>query len=448
MKARRLIFLLVIAAVASLSLISTSLAARSNFTLIPQATTIPMLPGTTTQPIKVARGYQEYPHVACNLAAYTDFDDEWGTESIKYFDFATNTEHVVPGIGLDFQAATDGRRIAFTRIDVSGTEPVNRIAIYDIASQSTTVIPEQGIDPAIGGNLIAFVHGSWGGPAAAEIYVHDLNTGTVTQLTNDALLNRDPEVSPDGSVIVWQKCQPDGKSCDIYSATQTGPGVFTTPRLLTGAGEDWYPHTNGQFVVYTSDKNGGNDVYFQRVGGSTEMHLSIPDEQYDPHISGNAIVFASRVPTSTYGNSEIFLYDLNTARLYQATNSGGAAYDADVVVGCDGISRIAYMAVGPYGDWDIHQLTFQLNDSITDQLNDLIALVQSFNLHDGTEASLITKLQEALAAVNASNTATACDSLTAFINASQAQSGKKLTANQVQQVVDAAAQIKSDLGCQ
>jgi hypothetical protein len=447
MKARKLIVLVVIAAMASLGIIPTSLAAHSAFAPIPQTTTIPMLPGAATQPIKVARGYQEYPQVACNVATYTDFDDEMGTESIKYFDFATNTEHVVPGIGLDFQADTDGRRIAFTRIDVSGTEPVNRIAIFDIASQTTIDIPVQGMDPSIGGNLIAFGHGRFEGPTS-QIYVHDLNTGALTQLTNDALLNRDPEVSSDGSVVVWQKCQLDGKGCDIYSATQTGPGVFTAPRLLTGAGEDWYPHTNGQFVVYTSDKSGENDVYFQRVGGSSEMHLSLPDEQYDPHISGNALVFVSRVPMSTRGNSEIFLYDLSTARLYQATNTGGAAYDADVVAGCSGINRIVYMAVGPYGDWDVHELTFQLRDSINDQLNDLIALVQSFNLHDGTEASLITKLQDAIAAVNASATATACDSLTAFINASQAQSGKKLTADQVKQLVDAAAQIKSDLGCQ
>ena len=444
MLARRLIVLLVIAAMVSLGTISTSLAARSNFTSIPQTTTIPMLPGTT-QPIKVARGYQEYPHVACNLAAYTDFNDEEGTESIKYFDFATNTEHVVPGIGLDFLADTDGRRIAFTRIDVSGSEPVNRIAIYDIALQSTTEIPGQGFDPSIGGNLVAFEHGRWEGPTA-EIYVHDLNTGTITQLTNDTMLNRDPEVSADGSVVVWQKCQPDGTGCDIYSATQTGPGVFATPRLLTGAGEDRYPHTNGQFVVYTSDKSGDEDVYFQRVGGSTEMHLPMPDEQYDPHISGNAIVFVSRFAPSTSGNPEIFLYDLSSAQLYQVTNTGG--YYADVVTGCDGVSRIAYMMFGPFGDWDLHQVTFQLNDSIVDQLKDLIAVVQSFDLHDGTEASLLSKLQDALAAVNGSNTATACDSLTAFINASQAQSGKKLTADQAKQLVDAATQIKTDLGCQ
>jgi hypothetical protein len=103
---------------------------------------------------------------------------------------------------------------------------------------------------------------------------------------------------------------------------------------------------------------------------------------------------------------------------------------------------------GTFGDFDVYAFTFQLNESITDQLNDLNALVRSFNLHDGTENSLITKLQDALAAVSTSDTATACASLTAFINASQAQLGKKLTADQVKQLVDAATQIKSDLGCQ
>jgi hypothetical protein len=75
-------------------------------------------------------------------------------------------------------------------------------------------------------------------------------------------------------------------------------------------------------------------------------------------------------------------------------------------------------------------------------------LVLSFDLHDGFEKSLITKLQDALAAVNSSNTATACDSLTAFINAVQAQSGKKLTADQVKQLVDSGTQLKAELGCQ
>jgi hypothetical protein len=61
---------------------------------------------------------------------------------------------------------------------------------------------------------------------------------------------------------------------------------------------------------------------------------------------------------------------------------------------------------------------------------------------------LITKLQDALAAISAGGTGTACDSLTAFINECQAQSGKKLTADQASQLINSANQIKTGLGCQ
>lgn len=436
MKSRRFIVLLLIAAVLTLGTTSTPLAARSNFAPIPQATTIPMLPGTT-QPINVTQGNQTKPSVACNLATYTH-DDFQGNSTVRYFDFATNTEHVLPGNSLDRLSDTDGRRIVFTQVEQDG----DHIVLYDIASQTTTPVPgARNSDPAIGGNLVAFVHGS---DPFSQIGVYDQNTGIATQLTNDALWNRGPAVSPDGKVVVWDSCQSNGTGCDIYSATQTGPGTFTT-RLLTGSGNDRYADTNGQLIAYISDKSGDDDIYLQRVDSSNEMHLALPGDQRDLRISGNLIVFESHTGISY----DTFLYDLSTARLYQVTNSPGVDETlSEVVAGCNGVNRIVYAIPGGFGDFDVWGFTFQLNDSVQDQLNDLIALVQSFNLHDGTEASLISKLQDALAEVNASDTATACDSLTAFINASQAQSGKKLTADQVKRLVDAAVQIKTDLGCQ
>jgi hypothetical protein len=435
---RRFIVLFFAAALPAINATPNQLAALNSLQSLPQTTiTIPILPGAT-QPINAGKGHQTNPHVACNLASYTD-DDLEGTSAIKYFDFATNTEHVVPGNGLDRLSETDGRRIALTQLDATG----DHIVLYDIASQTTTQIPgDHNFDPVIGGNLVAFVHGSASGGADIEVY--EQNTGNVTALTSDTLRNSFPAVSPDGNVVVWEKCQPNGTGCDIYSATQTGPGAFTT-RQLTGAGEDHFPDTNGQIVAYISDKSGENDIYFQRLGSSTEMHLSIPGDQRDLSISGNLIAFESGTP----GNYDIFLYDLSTARLYQVTNTPGVAETlTDLVVGCNDINRIVYAIPGGFGDFDVWGFTFQLNDSTADQLNDLIVLVRSFGLHDGTENSLVTKLQDALAAIDVSDTAAACDSLTSFINGSQAQSGKKLTSDQVKQLVDSAVQVKSDLGCQ
>jgi len=437
MRARNLIALL-IAVILNLSVTLNPLA--TGHVMAQTTTTIPMLAGTA-QPVSTAPGNQTNPHVECNLVSYT-YDDLEGSSTIRYFDLVTNTEHVLPGDTLDRLSDTDGRRIAFTELGATG----DQIFLYDLTSQTTTQIPGLlNSDPAIGGNLVAFVHRGGTTTSTFEISVYDQNTGTVTQLTTDTLMDLNPSVSPDGHIVVWEKCQPDGTGCDIYSATQTGPGAFTT-RLLSGEGEDRTADTNGQLVVYVSNQGGESDIHLRRVDGSNDMRLSIPGDQRDARISGNLMVFESQTADRSY---DVFVYDLSTARFYQVTNTPGVNEQlSDIVAGCDGINRIVYAKPGPFGDSDVHSFTFQLSDSVADQLNDLIALVRSFNLHDGTEASLITKLQDALAAINASNTSSACDSLTAFINASFAQSGKKLTPGQVQQLVQSATQVKSDLGCQ
>ena len=438
MRARTIIALSLVATLTTLSATRSPVAASNSSEVIAQST-IPMLTGTT-QPIKVTLGDQTNPHVACNVASYTD-DDFQGNSVIKYFDFATNTEHAISSNGIYRLSDTDGRLIASTQLDAAA----DHIVLYDIVSQTITQVPGIGnSDPAIGGNLVAFLHADGTNPNSFEISVYDQNTGTVTQLTNDTLPDFNPAVSPNGNVVVWEKCQSNVTGCDIYSATQTGPGAFTT-RLLTGAGEDRMPATNGQIVVYISDKSGENDIYFQRLGSPTEMHLSIPGDQRDVSISGNLIAFESGAPL----NYDVFVYDLSTARLYQVTNTPGVDERlTDIVAGCNGINRIVYAMAGGFGDFDVWEFNFQLNDAVVDELNGLIALVESFNLHDGTEASLLSKLQDAIAAANASDTATACDSLTAFINASEAQSGKKLTADQAKELIDPATLIKNDFGCQ
>ncbi len=76
MKGRRLIVLLVIAAVASLNTSSTPLAAGSNFAPTPPATTIQMMSGTM-QATNVDEGNRTTPHLACNLATYTEDEERF-----------------------------------------------------------------------------------------------------------------------------------------------------------------------------------------------------------------------------------------------------------------------------------------------------------------------------------------------------------------------------------
>ena len=92
-----------------------------------------------------------------------------------------------------------------------------------------------------------------------------------------------------------------------------------------------------------------------------------------------------------------------------------------------------------------------VNASPVDLINALIDLVESFNIKQGIENSLDAKLENALRALDAAqngDTTTACNSINAFINEVNAQSGKALTVAQANQLIAAAQQIRAALGCQ
>jgi Tol biopolymer transport system component len=409
-------------------------AARSRGTrsaVVLQTTTVPALTGTFQL---IYNGpAQQRPHVDCNLVSYTGWD------SIHYFDFATNSDHAVPaGPRSEILPDVAGSQIAFTMLFGMGDD--RSVFIYDTVSQTDTFRGNIGTsNPSIGGTLMAFEDILNG-----QIGIYDQSTGAVTHLTNDALLNRNPRVSKTGNAVVWEKCQPDGTGSAIYSAVQTSPGTFQTT-LLSGAGENRGPATNGTLVAYVSDKSGENDIYYQPVGGGAETHLSIPGDQRHVSISGDLIAFESTVSTGGY---DVFVYDLRTGKLYQVTNTPLLDETLSDISVCDGIGRIVYAVVTGWSSADVYAFTFQVPGSTVDQIGDLIALVNSFSLTKGAGASLIAKLQDALAAINASDTAMACDSLTAFVNETQAQSGKKLSTDQASQLINSANQIKTGLGCQ
>ena len=79
------------------------------------------------------------------------------------------------------------------------------------------------------------------------------------------------------------------------------------------------------------------------------------------------------------------------------------------------------------------------------QIGDLVTYVDSLIGLPGN--SLTNKLQNALAAIAAGNTSSACANLDAFISEVNAQSGKKISPADAAYVIDAANRIRSVLGC-
>ena len=438
-----LITLLIAISLVGLNPTQRAVVARSEATAIVVTPTTALPLTGTFQTLNNLPGDQEDANIDCELAVYLDDDFTQGIQGIRYFDFATNTDHAVPTNGAaSHHPEVSGDRIAFVEHSLSGPH----VILFDTVLQTRTVVPGFGHRrPAIGSNLIAFEQR----PApdwfytAAEIGVYDISIGTVTSLTNDTQFDLQPAVSPTGNVVTWTKCQTNESGCDIYTAIQTAPGVFNTQELTSTLDEEGFPRTNGQLVVYVSTRNGETDIYYQPVAGGAETRISIPGAQRGPSISGNLISFESETPGSYY---DLFVYDINTAKLYQATSTPDVAEVVSHISVCNGLARIVYGA--PAADYDLFAFTFVIPNSAEDPINDLIALVESFGLPRGPENSLTTKLQAALAALEASDTTTACTCLTAFINECQAQSGKKLTAAQATQLITVAQEIQSALGCQ
>ena len=402
-----------------------------------QAENAPMLPGTF-QAIDNGPGHQTDPHIDCGMASYTN-DDDMGSLTVRYYDFATNTIHPIPGNGADSLSDIHNGRVAFTEGTVGGSQ----IIVFDTTTQTRNAIPHFGTrKSALGGNVVAYEERySPTDPNQSDIGIWDLSLQNGFIIGFPSLLNRNPAVSPAGDVTVWEGCQTNGTRCDIYSSTRFDSGTFIS-RRLTVAAENRHPDTNGEVVVYVSSASGENDIYIQPVTGYTATQLSIPGNQRDAKISGNLISFESEID----GGYDVFVYDIGSGNLYRVTNTPVNETLNDISV-CNGVGRIAYAA--PAADFDIFAFTFQVpNSTASNQLNDLIALVESFDLPAGTERSLVDKLQEALAAINVSDFATACGSLTAFVNEARAQSEKKLTADQASQIINSANQIKAGLGCQ
>lgn len=296
-------------------------------------------------------GNQTTPHVACNIAPYTSvvgFNSE-----IRYFNFSTNTDHAIPGSSLSFLSDVSGTRIAFTEVSATLAQG---IVVYDTANGTRSPIPGPGPrgSPGIGGNLVAFEDRSFSDdPNESEIVAYDLSSGATVRLTDDALMDQDPSVSPTGNMVVFQKCQTTGFGCDIYASVRSPSGAFTTTALTGLDGEEREPDTNGQIVVYASTRGSETDLYYQAMVGGTETRLAIPGTQRNPSISGTMIAFESEVGGTEY---DIFVYDIANSTLYQVTATQVDESLNDVSI-CGGVGRIVYAAPG--NDSDIHAFTFQ-----------------------------------------------------------------------------------------
>jgi PKD repeat protein len=106
------------------------------------------------------------------------------------------------------------------------------------------------------------------------------------------------------------------------------------------------------------------------------------------------------------------------------------------------------------GQYDFDYITIEVTVPSADpatMIGELVAQVEALNLHQGIDNSLDAKLEAALGAladINQNNDVAAVNSLQAFINAVQAQSGSKIPEADAQTLIAAAQAIIDALNAQ
>lgn len=132
-----------------------------------------------------------------------------------------------------------------------------------------------------------------------------------------------------------------------------------------------------------------------------------------------------------------------------STGSAGAAALQNLPVAAGDQIVLAFSGADKFGV----NLTITLTPESVDPvaaIENLALIVVEMNLQNGISNSLDSKLDAALSALedaNVNNDGAACNSLSAFLNAVEAQRGKKITNAQANQLVIAGHDLRTMLGC-
>ena len=155
-------------------------------------------------------------------------------------------------------------------------------------------------------------------PLVKQIFLKDLETGEVTQLTHSGS-NSMPKWSPNGSQIVYLSWSQEN-SYDIY--IMNADGTDSQP-LVTGTASDRLPDWSplGDKIVFESDRDGTNQIYVLDLNSFETIKLtnglpgvSLPNWSTD----GQQIVFTANIGVS--GRSQIFIVDADGTNLQQLTD--------------------------------------------------------------------------------------------------------------------------------
>jgi len=190
---------------------------------------------------------------------------------------------------------------------------------------STLNLNQTALPPSTKG-LIAFVSTRNGNQ---EIFLFNLATSALSQLTNAPGLDTQPAISPNGQQIAFTSNRTGNN--EIYVMNIDGANLVN---LTNNPSDDQYPawSPNGAQIAFASNRNGNSEIYVMQANGSGVQNLTNnPADDTQPTwftnqglfvSSGNWIAFTS----NRDGNQEIYLMNSNGSNPTNLTNNPASDY--------------------------------------------------------------------------------------------------------------------------
>ncbi len=156
-----------------------------------------------------------------------------------------------------------------------------------------------------------------------EIYVMDIDGGNSRRLTNTEASEDHPAWSPDGSKILFDADYDEDGFFEIYFMNSDGTDVT---RLTSNAANDqfadWSP--DGAQIAFSSDRDGNWEIYVMDADGKNQQRLvNMPDWELFPAWSpdGSLIAFNRLQPNSH--NTDIYVMAADGSQVSKLTEAPG-----------------------------------------------------------------------------------------------------------------------------
>jgi Tol biopolymer transport system component len=153
-----------------------------------------------------------------------------------------------------------------------------------------------------------------------EIFVFDLNTNSITNLSNDAGEDLYPAWSPDGGKIVFTSNRTGNQ--EIFSVNLDGTGLTNlTNDPANDSQPDWFVD---QIILFTSDRSGNQDIFKMNPDGSAPTSLTPNTAGNDFAPAGSIIHGVVAFTSDRDGNLEVYVINLDGTNPRNLTNNQAA----------------------------------------------------------------------------------------------------------------------------